>query len=127
MELRNLWLAGLAIATTVAAHPQHANNPGIALQGPDHYSLLVGDVKITALSDGTVPQDLHVLLRSATNEKTETLLAESFFPTPLKHPSMLSFFKTGTDSSSSIPDQASSAGKGCLRHFENAFAIPLGI
>jgi hypothetical protein len=59
MQLRNLWLAGLAIATTVSAHAQSANNPGVALQGPDHYSFLVGDRKITAFSDGTVPQNLH--------------------------------------------------------------------
>jgi hypothetical protein len=32
MELRNLWLAGLAVATTVVAYPQLANNPGTALQ-----------------------------------------------------------------------------------------------
>jgi hypothetical protein len=84
MELRNLWLAGLAMVTTVAAHPQLANNPGIALQDPDHYSLLVGDVKITALSDGTVPQDLHVLLRNTTNEKTDALLAEGFLSNPVE-------------------------------------------
>jgi hypothetical protein len=37
-------------------------NPGIELQGAGTYAFRVGDIVITALSDGTVPQDLHALL-----------------------------------------------------------------
>jgi glyoxylase-like metal-dependent hydrolase (beta-lactamase superfamily II) len=84
MKLCNLWLAGLAVATTAIAHSQLENNPGTALQGPDYYSFVVGDVKITALSDGTVPQDLHVLLRNTTNEKSDALLADGFLSNPVE-------------------------------------------
>lgn len=84
MKLRNLWLAAFIVVTTVAHSQSADHNPGIALQGPDHYSFTVGDVKITALSDGTVPQDLHVLLRNTTNEKIDALLQSGFLSNPVE-------------------------------------------
>ncbi len=42
MRLRNLWLATWMGIATVVAHAQSASqNPGIALQGADHYSYTV--------------------------------------------------------------------------------------
>jgi glyoxylase-like metal-dependent hydrolase (beta-lactamase superfamily II) len=58
--------------------------PGIVLQGGAAYSFTVGDVRITALSDGTVPQDLHDLLRDTTNEKTDALLNAGFLVNPVE-------------------------------------------
>jgi glyoxylase-like metal-dependent hydrolase (beta-lactamase superfamily II) len=83
VKIRNLWLAVLIGA--FAAHAQDAApNPGLALQGADHYSFMVGDVKVTALSDGTVPQDLHVVLTGTSNEKTDALLTKSFLSSPVE-------------------------------------------
>lgn len=84
MKLRSLALTILSGIALVAAFPQspHQPNPALSLQGPDHYSFTVGDVRITALSDGTVPQDLHVLLRNTTNAKTDALLRRAFLSNP---------------------------------------------
>ena len=58
--------------------------PGLAVQGPDHYTFSVGDAQVTTLSDGSVPQDLHVLLRHTTAEKTDELLAHGFLSNPVE-------------------------------------------
>lgn len=85
MKFRNLGLAALMSVGSIAAYSQAVNiSPGLALQGPDHYSFTVGDVKVTALSDGSVPQELHVLLRNTTNEKTDALLQRSFLSDPVE-------------------------------------------
>jgi hypothetical protein len=48
MRLRHLWLIAWMVVATGVAHAQPAiPNPGIALQGADHYSFMVGNVKIT--------------------------------------------------------------------------------
>lgn len=60
------------------------DNPQGALQGADHYTFRVGDIEITSLSDGTVPQDLHVLLHNTTNEKTDALLHDAFLSNPVE-------------------------------------------
>lgn len=84
-----LLAAGVLLAASLAgpasAAPAYsAAGPGLALQGPDHYSFIVGDVKVTALSDGSVPQDLHELLRNTTHDRTDALLAESFLTNPVE-------------------------------------------
>jgi glyoxylase-like metal-dependent hydrolase (beta-lactamase superfamily II) len=84
LKFRSVWpniLMGIAAVTAYPQLPKQPN-PTLTLQGPDHYSFTVGDVRITALSDGTVPQDLHVLLRNTTNEKTDNLLRRGFLSNP---------------------------------------------
>jgi glyoxylase-like metal-dependent hydrolase (beta-lactamase superfamily II) len=96
MNLRQLFVTALLGAVAVATYGQTADrNPGLALQGPDHYSFVVGDVRITALSDGSVPQDLHVLLRNTTNEKTDALLHRSFLANPVEASINVFLFRTG--------------------------------
>lgn len=85
MKLRNLWLGIVMSGLTFAGYSRSATpNPGLALQGSDHYSFTVGYVKITALSDGTAPQDLHALLRNTTDQKTDALLKRSFLSNPVE-------------------------------------------
>lgn len=85
IKLRKFLVLSLISLLTGVAYSQATNqNPGPALQGPDHYSFTVGDVKITALSDGTVPQDLHVLLRGTTKQKIDALLKHSFLSNPVE-------------------------------------------
>ena len=38
---------------------------GVALQGANNFAFTVGNIRVIALSDGTVPQDTHKLLRGA--------------------------------------------------------------
>ncbi|KAA6458663.1 MBL fold metallo-hydrolase [Acidobacteria bacterium AB60] len=84
MTYRNLLLAALISSAGIFGYSQPEGNPGLALQGPDHYSFEVGDVKVTALSDGSVPQDLHILLRGTTEAKTDALLQRSFLTNPVE-------------------------------------------
>ena len=63
----------LTFAQVAAPSPQH-----VAAQAADSYDILVGDVRVTALSDGTVPQDLHTLLHRTTVAHTDALLARNF-------------------------------------------------
>jgi glyoxylase-like metal-dependent hydrolase (beta-lactamase superfamily II) len=74
---------GASLATSMRAQQQQANPHG-ALQGPDHYTFRIGDVVVTSLSDGTVPQDLHLLLHNTTNAKTDALLADDFLTNPVE-------------------------------------------
>jgi hypothetical protein len=69
-------------------------NPQGTLQGADHYSFRVGDIEITSLSDGSVPQDLHVLLRNTTNQHTDQLLHDAFQSNPVEASINAFFFRT---------------------------------
>ena len=53
-----------------------------AQAGVFHYKL--GRARVTALSDGSVPQDLHDLLRGATPAETDKLLQEGFRTNPVE-------------------------------------------
>jgi len=50
----------------------------------DSYSFPLGNLKITALSDGTVPQDLHELLTDTTQPEVDSLLEGSFLQNPVE-------------------------------------------
>jgi glyoxylase-like metal-dependent hydrolase (beta-lactamase superfamily II) len=52
------------------------------LQLPSVHRFMVGDVRITSLSDGTVAIDLHQLLRGTTPARTNELLRRSFLENP---------------------------------------------
>lgn len=49
----------------------------------DTYAFTIGNAQITALSDGTVPQDLHKLLHGTTNDNTDALLRRSCLSNPV--------------------------------------------
>ena len=75
-------LAGAALATPLMAGqptPSH-----VTAQLPDTYDTQVGDVRVTALSDGTVPQDLHQLLHRTTSAHTDALIARNFQANPVE-------------------------------------------
>ena len=54
--------------------------PGVDLQGANVYTFYVGRLQITALSDGTVPGDMHQLLRDTTDRRTDGLLPSNGSP-----------------------------------------------
>jgi glyoxylase-like metal-dependent hydrolase (beta-lactamase superfamily II) len=65
--------------------PAGAISPGIAAQSPPGvYRFMVGDVRVSALSDGTVPINLHDLLRGITPAQTDALLAHSYLSNPVE-------------------------------------------
>lgn len=64
--------------------PVPEESPGITQQGADAYAFKIGDVRVTALSDGTVPQDLHKILQGITTEKIDTQLAHAYQSNPVE-------------------------------------------
>lgn len=59
--------------------PQH-----VALQQSGGYRIRVGDVDVTALTDGSVLQDLHALLKHTTHQQIDALLADNFQANPVE-------------------------------------------
>lgn len=74
----------LSCSVAAASAQNYPSNPQGLSQGADHYTFRVGDIEITSLSDGTVPQDLHVLLHNTTNQKTDALLYDAFLSNPVE-------------------------------------------
>jgi glyoxylase-like metal-dependent hydrolase (beta-lactamase superfamily II) len=66
-------------AQAQGAGPQHAVS-----QKPGGYSIRVGDVRITSLTDGSVPQDLYALLRHTTRQNIDELLARNYQANPVE-------------------------------------------
>ncbi|WP_416637563.1 hypothetical protein [Pseudomonas sp. OHS18] len=75
MQINKRFAAALLTAALLPFTLAHAGQtpvPSHAVQQQAAgYSVRVGDIRVTALSDGTVPIDLHALLRGAT-PKTST-------------------------------------------------------
>lgn len=74
----------IAITNIAPAMAQSDAQPGVMQQSPSGYHFKVGDAEITALSDGTVPIDLHALLQHTTPENTDAILRESFLANPIE-------------------------------------------
>ena len=77
-------LIALIVVVPAVYAQQLQPSPGVALQGPDHYTFRVGDVEVIALSDGTVPQDLHALLQGTNEANTDALLRNAFQTNPVE-------------------------------------------
>ena len=85
----SLVLAASALAIFVASQFTYASAattdaPATAFQGGDFYNFKVGAVTVTALSDGSVPQDLHELLHKTNSKKIDFLLKRSFQANPVE-------------------------------------------
>lgn len=90
LAARHKWLQAVtalslwAISGNGSASAQTVQ-PGPAMQAqPGYYRLKLGDVNITALSDGTVPLDTHPLLLSITPAQTDKLLAAGYQRNPVE-------------------------------------------
>jgi glyoxylase-like metal-dependent hydrolase (beta-lactamase superfamily II) len=82
-------------AATPAAGQSAQPPPAVEQQGAYTYSFRVGDIRITALSDGSVPGDLHELLRDTTHQKTDALLKKGFVANPVEISINVFMFKLG--------------------------------
>jgi glyoxylase-like metal-dependent hydrolase (beta-lactamase superfamily II) len=80
----------MAVATAVLIIATSGIFPGIALdkstktQIPGVYPFKLGDYTITALSDGTLPQDLHTLLSNTNRTEIDRLLQKNFLTNPIE-------------------------------------------
>ena len=81
-------LAAISEAAPVPAAPmpQAIVELGVVRQtpAPAIYRFAIGRARITALSDGTVPIDLHQLLRGTTAAATDAALARGFLRNPVE-------------------------------------------
>ena len=82
-------------APSAAAGESVQTYPAVEQLGAYTYSFRVGNIRITALSDGTVPGDLHELLRDTTNQKTDGLLKKGFAANPVEISINVFMFKLG--------------------------------
>lgn len=67
-----------ALYATTAA-PQH-----VVAQQAGGYSVQIGTLRITSLTDGSVPQDLYKLLQHTTPQKIDKLLEQNFQANPVE-------------------------------------------
>ncbi len=83
----SLIFAAAAFAAVLSA-PVLADDIAASLsdyqQVTDSYSFPLGDFRITALSDGTVPQDLYKLLTGTSHSHTQELLDKAFLANPVE-------------------------------------------
>ena len=70
------------IASPSMAVAQNASS--IALHQPGYYRMQVGDLEVTALSDGTIPQDVVKLLTNAQPGEIGRLLQLNYVTTPVE-------------------------------------------
>ena len=78
--LRNLIAAcGLVLAVTA-----HAAAPLAKTQAPGFYRMMVGDIEVTALSDGTVGLTVTQLLTNTTKAKVNAALARAYLSDPVE-------------------------------------------
>lgn len=84
--MRKLALALAMAPAAVGWLPAEASTtvPGVVRQSPAVYRFMIGDARVTALSDGTMPLDLHRMLTGITPTETDALLARSFLLNPVQ-------------------------------------------
>jgi len=68
--------------------PAAVESPGLASQGAAAYHFMIDSIRVTALSNGTVPLDLHRLSIGSTAARTDALLQNSFLANPSRSRSM---------------------------------------
>ncbi len=73
----------LAVAAMVAA-PAFAAAPLAKISAPGYFRVMLGDIEVTALSDGTVDLPVNKLLTNTTPAKVDKTLAQSFLSSPLE-------------------------------------------
>lgn len=81
--MKQLVHATLIAAALAAANPAAAAAPPATAQAPGYFRLMLGNVEVTALSDGTVDLPVDQLL-SARPAATRAALARAYLATPLE-------------------------------------------
>jgi glyoxylase-like metal-dependent hydrolase (beta-lactamase superfamily II) len=94
-------LASLLIAAPVAGSvlpsaSAQAAAPQVRTQAPGYYRMMLGDVEVTALSDGTVTIPLDQLLTDTTREQVEQLLARGYLKSQVETSINAFLINTGT-------------------------------
>ena len=108
MKLKNNFQSKLAIlisvlvlqtATQSIATADPAPDEEISVQyqtQPGYYRYKLGNYQITSLSDGTVPQDLHSLLKGESQSEVDKLLTQAHLQSPVEASINAFLINTGT-------------------------------
>lgn len=86
VSLVTLALGGLLPTAAVAHESAHHATPAKSAhkQQSAFYRFDIGDVRVVAISDGTVPQDLHSLLKGVSPAEIDTILNRAFMANPVE-------------------------------------------
>lgn len=85
--MRHFLLPLAAITSTLltaSAHSQPAVPNHVVSQQAGGYTVKIGNVRVTSVTDGTVPQDLHALLKRADGQQIDALLRRSYLTNPVE-------------------------------------------
>ena len=88
--------AALAVATAMLALSAQAAAPLAKAQAPGYYRMMLGDVEVTALSDGTVALEVDKLLTHTTPAQTKQALARAYLASPVETSVNAYLVNTGT-------------------------------
>lgn len=94
-----LALNGLNPTRAYAAEPSTEHASAVSAPGAKQsafYRFRVGNVDVVALSDGTVPQDLHALLKGASVTEIDSMLRRAFMANPVEASINAYLIDTGT-------------------------------
>lgn len=100
-------LIALAAGLVYASHG-HAAAPAAKTQAPGYYRMMVGDIEVTALSDGVVALPVGKLLTNTTPQRVDEMLKRAFLKDPV--PTSVNAFLVNTGSKLVMID----AGAGAL-------------
>ena len=73
-----------AFAAALLTLPVEASVPQLKTQAPGYYRLMVGDIEVTALSDGTIPMDTAKLLQGIKPAALDRALTHAFLRNPVE-------------------------------------------
>ena len=74
----------LGAAAPALAETAPSSSAAVYTQSADTHAIPLGYLEVVALSDGTVPQDLHELLTATTDAQTDELLDRAFLSNPVE-------------------------------------------
>jgi glyoxylase-like metal-dependent hydrolase (beta-lactamase superfamily II) len=88
------WVVTVAFALLMGIAAAGAPMP--KAQAPGYYRIMLGDFEVTALSDGSVPFNVHELLTNITPTQLDTDLARAFLKEPIEFSVNAFLVNTGT-------------------------------
>jgi glyoxylase-like metal-dependent hydrolase (beta-lactamase superfamily II) len=81
---------------SVVGQAARAAAPFAKTNAPGFYRFFLGDVEVTAISDGTVPLPVETLLTNTTPDQVKAMLAKSFLTSPVEGSVNSFLINTGT-------------------------------
>jgi glyoxylase-like metal-dependent hydrolase (beta-lactamase superfamily II) len=84
LNLRSCAAAAVCALLLLCGTSTFAGAPQLKSQAPGWYRMMVGDVEVTALNDGTFPMDLVKLLSNITPKQLDEDLSRSFLTNPVE-------------------------------------------